>query len=232
MSEHSAVLPHVLVSPHHLAGAGDSGLVTTHLREHGWRDVSEPACLRTDLESPDSTIRLCLEPDPEHPWWTVLGTPLHGALWHATFQAHTPAELILAFAQALTHPDDAPSTDPFQVLHDAGWTQPFAHNPHYKRQPPDKLLTWDLRRDEDVNGWYARCRIAGTPVWSAVLSTHTPLPAVTAFATALADTRPLPRTLGSIPIAARRFLARNAPTSHPTTALPARLHPTPAVRIR
>lgn len=64
-------------APRHLAGGGDPGIVTTHLRGHGWRELSEPGCLRTDLESPD----------------------------------------------------EAPDTDPFQVLHDAGWTRPFANKP-------------------------------------------------------------------------------------------------------
>lgn len=139
-------------APRHLAGGGDPSIVTTHVREHGWRELSESGYLRTDLESPDATIRLCLDPDPERPWWTVLGIPPHGPLWHATFQARTPAELILAFTQALTHPDEAPDTGPFQILHDASWTRPFANKPHYKRQPPDKLVTWDLRHDEDVTG--------------------------------------------------------------------------------
>ncbi|NEB01987.1 DUF317 domain-containing protein [Streptomyces sp. SID13726] len=236
MSEHPAPVPHVLVSPRHLAGAGDRSLVTTHLRDHGWREVSTPADLRTDLESPDATMRLCLELDPERSWWTVLGAPHDGGLWHATFQARTPAEMILAFAQALTHPDEVPGSDPFHVLHDAGWTRPVVnrlHQPHYKRESPEGYLVWDLRRDEDVIGWHVRSRIHGTPMWSAALSTHTPLPAVTAFAAALADSEPLPRAPSSVPLETLKLMSRrSAATSTPLSVLPVGQRPSPALRNR
>lgn len=222
----------VLVAPRHIAGAGEASIVTTHLRQHHWRDLLEPGGLRTYLESPDATIRLCLEPNPERPWWTVVGTPPSGELWHATFEARTPAEMVLAFAQALTHPDRVPGEDLFNVLTDAGWTRPYARNPYYKRQSPDQLALWDLRRDDEVTGWYARCRVYGEPLWSAVLSAHTPRPAVTAFATALADPSPLPRSPDAIPTAAHKFLTHRTAVPRPTTELPVRPHPTPAVRIR
>ncbi|MGY9065397.1 DUF317 domain-containing protein [Streptomyces sp. CAS3] len=204
MTEHAA--PPALVAPRHIAGAGEAGIVTAHLREHNWRDLLEPGSLRTYLESPDATIRLCLEPNPERPWWAAVGTPPNGELWHAAFEARTPAEMILAFAQGLTHPDRVPDEDLFDVLTDAGWTRPFARNSYYKRQAPDQLALWDLRRDDEVTDWYARCRVYGEPLWSAVLSAHTPRPAVTAFATALAGL--LPRSPAAIPAAAHKFLAR------------------------
>ncbi|AJT62538.2 hypothetical protein T261_0849 [Streptomyces lydicus] len=168
-----------------------------------------------------------LEPDPDHPWWTVLGTPAGQAPWHASFDARTPAETILAFAQALTHPDDAPANDPLQSLAEAGWIPGIGQRSLHKRHSPDQLAAWDLRNHDGATAWVATCRIHGQTLWHAAFSARAPLPVVTAFVTSLADSRPLPRRPEAVPPLARTYTA-SRPATSTQPALPPQLAKPPS----
>lgn len=95
-----------LVSPVYLSGRGDPGWVTVPLhRASGWSYGHDPLMPRVLLASPKQQATLRIDPDPDEPWWTIRNTRTDDQpAWKATFDAHTPVEIIAAFTDALTNP--------------------------------------------------------------------------------------------------------------------------------
>ncbi|MFF5273827.1 DUF317 domain-containing protein [Streptomyces sp. NPDC000133] len=182
------------IAPRHLAGGGDPAWVTVPLhRACGWSHGNDPLMPRVLLSSPDQKALLCLEPLLDGQWWTLSPAPEPGRpAWYASFGGHTPVELIAAFTDALTDPAPAATaSDPYEPLADADWC------PVYGKKgviSPDSNARVEhvVSRSSDL--WVATTAIGDRTVWQARFGEHTPPRLITAFTTALADTRPLART--------------------------------------
>ncbi|MFF9511557.1 DUF317 domain-containing protein [Streptomyces sp. NPDC014724] len=112
--------------------------------------------------------------------------------WYASFGGHTPVELIAALTDALTDPTPAdPPSDPYEPLADADWC------PVYGKKgivSPDSNARVEHVVGRSVDHWVATTAVGDRPVWQARFGEHTPPHLITAFTTALADTRPVART--------------------------------------
>ncbi|MGW2137697.1 DUF317 domain-containing protein [Streptomyces sp. NPDC001773] len=181
------------ISPRHLAGGGDPAWVTVPLhRACGWSHGDDPLMPRVLLSSPDQKALLRLEPIPDGPWWTLRHIPGPGRpAWCASFGGHTPVELVAAFTDALTDPTPADlSADPYDPLADADWC------PVYGKKgivSPDSTTRVQRVVRRSTDHWVATTAVGDRPIWQARFGEHTPPRLITAFTTALADTRPVAR---------------------------------------
>ncbi len=154
---------------------------------------------RVLLSSPDQKALLRLEPDPDGQWWTLhhAAEPDRPA-WYASFGARTPVELIAAVTDALTGPapDASAPSDPYEPLRQMAWA-PSADAPG-SVSPDGTAYVQRLGSAEEAGAWFVTATLGrDRPVWQARFGEHTPAHLVTAFTTALADPRPVPRTHGS-----------------------------------
>ncbi|MDX2403983.1 DUF317 domain-containing protein [Streptomyces microflavus] len=181
------------ITPRHLAGGGDPAWVTVPLhRACAWSHGKDYLRPRVLLSSPDQKALLCLEPLLDGNWWTLTHAPESGRPpWYASFGGHTPVELIAAFTDALTDPAVVNTPpDPYEPLADADW------HPRYGRKglvSPDGHAQVDRVMNRSTDHWVATTAIGNRTVWQARFGEHTPPHLITAFTTALADTRPVAR---------------------------------------
>lgn len=184
------------VTPRHLAGSGDPAWITVPLhRASGWSHGTDPLMPRVLLSSPDQMTLLRLEPELDGHWWTLTHAAEPGRpAWYARFDARTPVELIAAVTDTLTGPTPAADTprDPFEPLRRAGWS-PYADA---NFTSPDKTAYVErVGTVEKPGAWFITVILGlHQQVWQARFGEHTPAHLVTAFTTALADTKPLLRT--------------------------------------
>ncbi|GJF32623.1 hypothetical protein KNE206_53230 [Kitasatospora sp. NE20-6] len=88
------------VQPAHLAGPGDSSLVTEALLRIGWVHHPDPGLDQVSLHSLSRTATLRRHRDAA--WSLVCHTPADGApAWSASFTPGTPAEVVAASALAM-----------------------------------------------------------------------------------------------------------------------------------
>ncbi|MER0445801.1 DUF317 domain-containing protein [Streptomyces sp. Edi4] len=222
------------IAPRHLAGGGDPAWVTVPLhRACGWSYGHDPLMPRVILSSPDQQALLRLEPDPDGQWWT-----LHHAhqpdrpAWYASFGARTPVELIAAVTDALTDPAPTATApaDPYEPLQRLAWSPPSIGG--------DGLMSPDgtayIQRSgslQEPGAWFIDATVGPElrPVWQARFGEHTPPHLITAFTTALADPRPVPRTdsLRRLPTRNPNAVTRTrreVPAVQVASALEERLH--------
>lgn len=182
------------IAPRHLAGGGDPAWVTIPLhRACGWSHGSAPLTPPFLFFSPHQNALLRLDPIPEGQGWTLSHATHAGRpAWDANFGGNTPVELIAAFTDALTDPTPADTQpDPYEPLSDAGW------RPVYGKKgivSPDSNAGVEHVVSRSTDHWVATTAIGDRTVWQARFSEHTPPRLITAFTTALADTRPVART--------------------------------------
>lgn len=148
---------------------------------------------RVLLSSPDQKALLHLEPVPDGQWWALRHAPQPGPpAWYASFGGHTPVELIAAFTDALTDPTPADQTaDPYDPLAYADWCPVYGEKGIVS---PDSTTRVEHVVSRSTDHWVANTAIGDSTVWQARFGEHTPPRLITAFTTALADTRPLTRT--------------------------------------
>jgi hypothetical protein len=232
--------PHdeVRVTPRYLAGAGDPGTATTlawpGLLKAGWSSHTPPhgELLCT---SPCQRIRAGCLPESAHGpghWRTAAYTdPFAAPRWNATWSAETPVELIGNFHQAL---GDAYAAGAFDSL--STHTSPTAVYLPLLIAGWDHGITFDGDQKFTATAGYANLTCYYRPhngkdkwrltagfrkhdgAWSATFSQHVPLALVAAFTTALADEKPLTRTVGQLPLTHRSYLATEL--AQPTSATP------------
>ncbi|MER5202189.1 DUF317 domain-containing protein [Streptomyces sp. NPDC002825] len=194
------------ITPRHLAGGGDPAWITVPLhRACGWSYGDDPLMPRVLLSSPDQKALLRLEPDPDGQWWTLhhAAEPDRPA-WYASFGARTPVELIAAVTDTLTGPAPAASApaDPYEPLRKMAWA-PSVGAPG-SVSPDGTAYVQRLGSTEEPGAWFVTATLGrDRPVWQARFGEHTPAHLVTAFTTALADPRPVPRTHGSLGLPTR-----------------------------
>lgn len=184
------------LSPRHLAGGGDPAWVTVPLhRACGWSHGDDPLMPRVLLSSPNQKALLRLEPGPDDQWWTLQ----HAAepdwpTWYASFGARTPVEFIAAVTDALTGPAPAAETPihPYGALRKSGWTR---EGDNGLVSPDNTAYVERLGTRANPAAWCVTVTLGmHQKVWQARFGEHTPQHLITAFTTALADTRPLTRT--------------------------------------
>ncbi|WP_446038086.1 DUF317 domain-containing protein [Streptomyces sp. SID1121] len=204
------------ITPRHLAGGGDPAWVTVPLhRACGWSYGNDPLMPRVLLSSPDQKALLRLEPKPDGQWWI-----LHHAAgadrpaWDATFGAHTPVELIAAFADALTHPASAAtaSSDPYEALQQIGRSAvSYGGNGFVS---PDRTVFVKHSRDEpDPSPTVVSVGLGpARPVWQATFDVHTPRHLIAAFIAGFTDPHPVLRTgsLRGLPTRNPNFVTRQS----------------------
>ncbi|MFF4361553.1 DUF317 domain-containing protein [Streptomyces sp. NPDC001604] len=191
-----------LVTPVYLAGRGDPGWVTVPLhRASGWSYGHDPLLPRVLLTSPNRQATLRIDPDPDEPWWTIHHAPSHGQpAWKATFDAHTPAEIIAAATTALTHPR-APqaAAPPTALLRQAGWRG----SPHESGLvSPDGVVRVEYVTAHGLDHWSITVTDGHTPddaLWGACLDGTTPPHLVAALTRALTDATPVIRDPNRLP---------------------------------
>ncbi|MFF9785113.1 DUF317 domain-containing protein [Streptomyces nigrescens] len=161
------------------------------------------------LTSPDMVSVLTLETFVDGSrLWTISTCPGAGGLpWKASFDGHTPAEIIAAYADALTGITPAHDQDPFTVLKDAGWTGE-SHSPRFVTSP-DSMCEMEHFADDVSAYWFVRT-IVPLPdqhrLWGAYFSGKTPPHLISAFAAALAEPAPLPRARTALPLGCRHLV--------------------------
>ncbi|MFG3384027.1 DUF317 domain-containing protein [Streptomyces sp. NPDC047999] len=192
------------ITPRHLAGGGDPAWITVPLhRACGWSHGNDPLMPRVLLSSPDQKALLRLEPDPDGQWWTLhhAAEPDRPA-WYASFGARTPVELLAAVTDALTDPApaaDAPC-DKHEALRQAGWSRYFDDG----LVSPDNKAYVERLGTPNAPAWFVTVSLGiHQKVWQARFGEHTPAHLVTAFTTALADPRLVPRPHGSLGLPTR-----------------------------
>ncbi|WP_406738927.1 DUF317 domain-containing protein [Streptomyces sp. NBC_00853] len=90
-----------LVSPRHLAGAGDrlTDVLGPLIHLFEWDHVHDPASGRLSVDSPGHDLLLDFAPTDAHgTWWTIAH---HDPLWKITATHRTPLEPLSAITQAL-----------------------------------------------------------------------------------------------------------------------------------
>ncbi|MFF4285682.1 DUF317 domain-containing protein [Streptomyces sp. NPDC001633] len=167
------------------------------------------------LTSPDTVSALTLDPSANgNRWWTISTCPRTGGLpWQASFDGHTPAEAIAAYADALTGITPAHRQDPFAVLKGAGW-EGDSQSPRFVMSP-DGLCELEHFVDDVTDCWFVRT-ILPLPdqhrLWGAYFSGEAPPHLISAFAAALVDPAPLPRARAALPLGCHRHLVAAPPT--------------------
>ncbi|MCX4751243.1 DUF317 domain-containing protein [Kitasatospora sp. NBC_01287] len=210
----------LLVSPVHLAGPGDSRLITAPLDASAdWDKVTTTTGVH--YVSTCQRVHIAHLPDSEHGGWAVRGyrTPSSEAVWGAAFGHGTPAEITAAFTTALVdglrtnpryymnggvrHPPGSPAA----VLADRGW-QPTPAKGYHDQVSPDghaayrHRLGWHPHEAElegEVPGSWAMVGGAQRERWKAEFTIGVPFYPLTRAALALSSAEPVRRRLGEIP---------------------------------
>lgn len=191
-----------LVSPVYLAGRGDPGWVTVPLhRASGWSYGHDPLMPRVLLASPNQQATLRIDPDPDEPWWTIRHTRTDDQpAWKATFDAHTPVEIIAAFTDALTNPRALhAATPPTAPLRQASWR----NDPRQSGLvSPDGVVRVEYVTEHGLDHWFITVADGRTPddeLWGACLDGTTPPHLVAALTRALTDSTPVIRDPNRLP---------------------------------
>ncbi|WP_327352864.1 DUF317 domain-containing protein [Streptomyces sp. NBC_01304] len=185
-----------LVSPVYLAGRGDPGWVTVPLhRASGWSYGHDPLMPRVLLTSPNQQAMLRIDPDPDEPWWTISHARTDDQpAWQATFDAHTPVEIIAAFTDALTNPRALrAATPPTAPLRQAGWRDDARQSGLVS---PDGVVRVEYVSEHGLDHWFITVTDGRTPddeLWEACLDGTTPPHLVAALTRALTDATPVIR---------------------------------------
>lgn len=194
------------VWPRYLAGGGDPAWITVPLRRAcGWRYGPAPLMPGVLLTSPDQQTELHLAPDSDEPWWSIRHAPSGDQhAWSATFDAHTPVEIIAAVTDALTapgrHPASAPH--PYDLLRQAGW-----HTVSGALVCADGIAA--VEHYDGSDSWFAEATLSDDPadvLWRACFDSNVPPRLIAAFAQSLADPTPLLRTLHHVPLRGREHM--------------------------
>ncbi|MFI2204608.1 DUF317 domain-containing protein [Streptomyces sp. NPDC020192] len=214
-----------LVSPVYLAGRGDPGWVTVPLhRAGGWSYGHDPLMPRVLLSSPNQQATLRIDPDPDEPWWTIRHARTDDQpAWKATFDAHTPVEIIAAFTDALTDPSALhAATPPTAPLRQAGWRD----EPHQSGLvSPNGVVRVEYVTEHGLDHWFITVADGHTPdeeLWGACLDGTTPPHLVAALTRALTDDTPVirdPNRLPGLGVRHRRAVRQHVPVEAVAFAL-------------
>ncbi|MEU1477088.1 DUF317 domain-containing protein [Streptomyces sp. NPDC005760] len=189
---------HYLIQPRHLAGGGDLRHVTEFLRASGWKDKSTTGG-RLVFDSPDRTVRVGYDPFTQPGGWTVSGKPTaQQHAWHATFGRQVPVEIVAGFTDALTQPRSAHAPNVWAPLQQQGWRT--ERNGQFTATSPDgDAFVQFYSNGAGQAHWFAGAGTEHGRSWDATFTPTTPMHLIQAFATALADPRPVMRPRGHIP---------------------------------
>ncbi|UIX34361.1 DUF317 domain-containing protein [Streptomyces sp. GQFP] len=191
----------VFIAPRHLAGPGDPSLVIQPLQAAGWISRSRPdsAHLLYASRFSDRTVALRPVPSAYAPWWHFTGT--HDSQpWSAEFGGNIPCEILAEFTAALLHPVPDTSAEVWTVLTAAGWRHhDYEQDDETARHPSGSLVLSRHRPGTTpADSWTAEAAVhLGTYFWNAELH-GVPPHLITAFATALTRSEPVPRAKGAV----------------------------------
>ncbi|WP_416986992.1 DUF317 domain-containing protein [Streptomyces sp. T028] len=193
---------HYLIQPRHLAGGGDLRHVTEFLRASGWKDKSTTGG-RLIFDSPDRTVRVGYDPFTQPGGWTVSGKPTaQQQAWHATFGRQVPVEIVAGFTDALTQPRSAHAPNVWSPLQQQGWRTD--RDGQFTATSPDGDAFVQFHSDGAGKAhWFAGAGTEHGRSWDATFTPTTPMHLIQAFATALADPRPVMRPRGHVPPSTR-----------------------------
>lgn len=195
-------------TPRYLAGGGDPRRVTEVLRAAGWTNHSDPAYPHVLLASPDTAVRLTLEPtapDTSTAWWKFRAWG-----WYAAFGGHTPVEILAGFADTLLHPaPDQPPTPAgiHEILVSTGWNRTDDGKGTASAVSPDASVRMGPRPGMDDAAGRPTWSAEATPatgfgdrrLWSAWFSAGTPTHLVAGFAAQLVSPQPVYRGSHGLP---------------------------------
>ncbi|MGX1759929.1 DUF317 domain-containing protein [Streptomyces lydicus] len=128
--------------------------------------------------------------------------------WQASFDGHTPAEIIAAYTDALTGITPAHDQAPFAVLEAAGWTR--VSQPSRSITSTGGTCEVEHFVDDVSDCWFVHTTIpvfGPHRLWRGYFSRDTPPHLITAFAAALADPAPLPRAKSAVPVGCSHLVA-------------------------
>lgn len=238
----------VKVLPRHLAGPGPVDLHTAWpFPSDGDWALHQPEGGTAYATSPCLRLWTSFTPEPEKRGkgtWTIGANraPFGQTVWHITFDATTPGELLHdVHAELLDLHREDRNSDQDRLFEDAtppyeayapllarGWSHDVKTEGTQTFLAPDGLGGVRHRyaiSDSDGPAWRAWGGYPSEPHWQAHFSFGAPTTLVAAFTASLISTEPLQRTVQDVPFHTRRYLyvateAAKHPAGHSPAAPP------------